>query len=168
MGIVRCISDHPMVSIPFSSGRRRRRIATSMAFIPLMTRFNPLLIGETAPPRRRQQRVRAGIQCRFNPLLIGETAPPMGCIQGSEFRHGDCFNPLLIGETAPPVFAQQVNSAGWKHAPFQSPSHRGRRRRPFREAAITALKIREGFNPLLIGETAPPSSPALPQPSLRA
>ena len=37
-------------------------------------RFNPLLIGEAAPPYKSEQGALSDLS--FNPLLIGEAAPP--------------------------------------------------------------------------------------------
>src|ERR1017187_7446854 len=57
----------------------------------------------------------------FNPLLIGEAAPPSSHV----FASVACwlrFNPLLIGEAAPPLSDRDAQD---NLTPFQSPSHRG-------------------------------------------
>ena len=47
------------------------------------------------------RRLHEPITKRFNPLLIGEAAPPI--LQGAlVILACFCFNPLLIGEAAPP------------------------------------------------------------------
>src|ERR1017187_6554038 len=65
------------------------------------------------------------------------------------------FNPLLIGEAAPPV---PESSSSWRSGSdmFQSPSHRGGGAARIPRQAGESRPI--GFNPLLIGEAAPPSS----------
>src|ERR1022692_1286521 len=92
-----------------------------------------------------------------------------------------CFNPLLIGEAAPPLLAILALALPlW----FQSPSHRGggaarqpipdrghcschgvsipfssgRRRRLCPRVPRLGEVVATCFNPLLIGEAAPPSS----------
>src|SRR5580658_9765372 len=64
------------------------------------------------------------------------------------------FNPLLIGEAAPP--GPSFNSSRLDEPElFQSPSHRGSgTARTGREATDATVRFR--FNPLLIGEAAPP------------
>ena len=72
---------------------------------PAAPRFNPLFIGEAAPPKLENEiaAVVASGQC-FNPLLIGEAAPPIALQHPDEAtrRRYKSFNPLLIGEAAPP------------------------------------------------------------------
>ena len=89
-----------IVSIPFSSGRRRRQQEYHHCGESKWESFNPLLIGEAAPPRLSVLYRLLDVLDGFNPLLIGEAAPPSS-IQQPTSRHV-CFNPLLIGEAAPP------------------------------------------------------------------
>ena len=109
--------------------------------------FNPLLIGEAAPPGNRRNRHSSNSTC-FNPLLIGEAAPPLELpalrreakrsvsipfssgrrrrpltVQGGIIIGNDRFNPLLIGEAAPPNRGR--SRQGPRCGRFQSPSHRG-------------------------------------------
>ena len=114
------------VSIPFSSGRRRRRYSPSSRS-RCRSGFNPLLIGEAAPPD--------------SPYLIAAIVHAME-FQSPSHRGGGAAD--MAQEFRP--HAQQM---------FQSPSHRGG------GAAIHVLDGRDGmllqrFNPLLIGEAAPP------------
>src|ERR1017187_6962535 len=118
------------VSIPFSSGRRRRRYSPSSRS-RCRSGFNPLLIGEAAPPD--------------SPYLIAAIVHAME-FQSPSHRGGGAAD--MAQEFRP--HAQQM---------FQSPSHRGG------GAAIHVLDGRDGmllqrFNPLLIGEAAPPECPA--------
>ena len=126
-----------------------------------MKSFNPLLIGEAAPPDNSSTEEfwymvsefqspshRGGgaafanqttpLGTEFNLFQSpshrgGGAACSTGSISGQTLR---CFNPLLIGEAAPPYRLRSSNYA-----------------RPIR------------FNPLLIGEAAPPKSKPNRQPT---
>src|ERR1017187_10334081 len=164
------------VSIPFSSWRRRRRRRGMACHVCSFLCFNPLLIGEAAPPTRYSRLAPICPFARFNPLLIREAAPPQPCIS-HYFRLEIRFNPLLIGEAAPPMLRLRADlvkiqvsipfSSGRRPPPsrpskmrvkftrsFKSPSHRGG------GAAVCPYTLEQlvdhCFNPLLIGEAAPP------------
>ena len=164
------------VSIPFSSGRRRRlcprvpRLGEVVA-----TCFNPLLIGEAAPPeypaRRgnlaqlvsipfssgRRRRRRRGMACHvcsflcFNPLLIGEAAPPMLRLRDDLVKIQVSI-PFSSGRRRRPSRPSKMRVKFTRS--FQSPSHRGG------GAAVCPYTLEQlvdhCFNPLLIGEAAPP------------
>ena len=91
------------VSIPFSSGRRRRLILRPVIDLRIAgSSFqSPSHRGGGAAPPKLARLV-ATPRHRFNPLLIGEAAPPLVRFQDSQCRACHSFNPLLIGEAAPP------------------------------------------------------------------
>src|ERR1017187_5998719 len=94
----------------------------------------------------------SGDGCGFNPLLIGEAAPP-GNRRNRHSSNSTCFNPLLIGEAAPPLELPALRREAKRivSIPFSS----GRRRRQI-EGVVGKVLGAVGFNPLLIGEAAPP------------
>ena len=198
-------AEHAIVSIPFSSGRRRRLASMASPYSGGGDSFNPLLIGEAAPPPKsviltgtpptvsipfssgRRRRLRQpdnsawdGVQSVSIPFSSGRRRRPVRCFWRFQARAFG-FNPLLIGEAAPPKLSGRSLIAFGVTA-FQSPSHRGggaalcaasggskrghlvsipfssgrRRRRNCPVAASSRSALRR-FNPLLIGEAAPPS-----------
>ena len=132
------------VSIPFSSGRRRhpeksphsqahsRNLfqspshrgggatgASCCSIRPREPCFNPLLIGEAAPP---VQRVGAHLHDRCVSIPFSSGRRRHRFIWSMGIAKTFCFNPLLIGEAAPP---QQPERCSARAIKFQSPSHRG-------------------------------------------
>ena len=90
------------VSIPFSSGRRRRHLYC----LPQAVASGIVSIPFSSGRRRRQYQsglLLGAARLRFNPLLIGEAAPPRGQFILRRLFGRGCFNPLLIGEAAPPL-----------------------------------------------------------------
>ena len=157
------------VSIPFSSGRRRHLtpgMSDTLVFQLFQSPshrgggatanaqtqqpaanpgFNPLLIGEAAPPRKKPPFASAFAQPVSIPFSSGRRRhrrimlqyPPAGTVfqspshrgggatsstSGSSLARSMCFNPLLIGEAAPPVYLEYGDR---EDLLFQSPSHRG-------------------------------------------
>src|ERR1039457_7062517 len=86
--------------------------------------FNPLLIGEAAPPGNRRNRHSSNSTC-FNPLLIGEAAPPH--YLGYTPRGTDVVSiPFSAGRRPRPEIAETGTAVT---APVSIPFSSGRRRR---------------------------------------
>src|ERR1019366_4409498 len=103
--------------------------------------FNPLLIGEAAPPGNRRNRHSSNSPC-FNPLLIGEAAPPPGQSVEEVVSRCDRFNPLLIGEAAPPLELPALRREAKRSVSIPFSSGRRRRRTGSRRSG-------EGCTPLV-------------------
>src|ERR1017187_4457935 len=167
-----------LVSIPFSSGRRRRRRRGMACHVCSFLCFNPLLIGEAAPPmlRLRDDLVKIQVSIPFSSGRRRRPSRPSKMrvkftrsFQSPSHRGGGaavcpytleqlvvhCFNPLLIGEAAPPMATSALSNTRQWHQ-FQSPSHRGGGAAPLPGVHTSGDGC--GFNPLLIGEAAPPGN----------
>src|ERR1039457_1758236 len=84
--------------------------------------FNPLLIGEAAPPLELPALRREAKRSVSIPFSSGRRRRPL-TVQGGMIIGNDRFNPLLIGEAAPPDRGR--SRQGPRCGRFQSPSHRG-------------------------------------------
>ena len=91
---------------------------------PTVMGFNPLLIGEAAPPLLIDLLIGAVLAFQSPSHRGGGAARSLRQPNNSARDGVQCFNPLLIGEAAPPVntYPNLVRIFGSK---FQSPSHRG-------------------------------------------
>ena len=139
------------VSIPFSSGRRRRRWLQHRLWRGRILRFqSPSHRGGGAAKDLSSFHPKSS-NC-FNPLLIGEAAPP---------KRGDHSSDNAVQVSIPFSSGRRrrhIDCAACEHCKdptFQSPSHRGGGAAPTFLSAVNA-GAGESFNPLLIGEAAPP------------
>ena len=109
-------------------------------------------VGEAAP---RIHLVGSALltQICINPLSVGESAPPTW-YRPSRRSRGSRINPLRVGEAAPPgsLVEQAFVVACSVSIPFAS----GKRRRPTNSRAGSPAKWKKSFNPLRVGEAAPP------------
>ena len=114
------------VSIPFSSGKRRRRDSLAVHLSFGVDRFNPLLVGEAAPPGTASHCGKSrGIGFQ-SPSRRGSGAASRQSLL--RLWTSRCFNPLLVGEAAPPIaVAEEITKEqiGRVSIPFSS----GKRRR---------------------------------------
>src|SRR5262249_33932171 len=136
------------VSIPFSSGKF---FLLEAQFPPILAtrrfRFNPLLIGEVLPARRRQRACCSSLLLGF--LSPAHRVSSSGLTSPSATASFPCcFNPLLIGEVLPARYSKLRLT---RVISFQSPSHRGSSSCSGQFTA-TVTSQTTCFNPLLIGE----------------
>src|ERR1017187_3468593 len=138
------------VSIPFSSGRRRRRRIPS----PAGARYpglNPLLIGEAAPPESSGL---WNINLIFVsiPFSSGRRRRPADSTARASVSTSTSQSPSHRGGGAAAVDSKQALMFFFERS--QSPSHRGGGAAPIKVPHVADTK--RGLNPLLIGEAAPP------------
>src|ERR1017187_4457934 len=98
--------------------------------------FNPLLIGEAAPPSSRH-----GLPCLLFPLFQSPSHRGGGAAYASvarRSRQDSSFNPLLIGEAAPPVSTKQNASKIYSFVSIPFSSGRRRRRLPIHSRTVSS------------------------------